>query len=167
MIRALTIGIMLCAMARAGTAQDATLQVGGRARVRTMLLHKWSYGRVISIDSGGVLLDPCAACEGSEIPRVHIQMVQASAGHTGRSYALEGAIIGATIGAYLAYRDVQRRGGTVGLGKSDIFGCGHGCAATASKLYGGFLGAVAGTTVGAFFRRERWEPVNPWPGRPN
>jgi len=90
MIRALTIGVVLCAMARAATAQDATLQVGGRARVRTMLLNKWSYGRVISVDSGGVLLDPCAACEGSEIP-------------------------GATIGAYLAYRDVQRRGGRVGL----------------------------------------------------
>ena len=163
MIRALTIGVVLCAMARAATAQEATLQVGGRARVRTMLLSKWSYGRVISVDSGGVLLDPCVACEGSEIPRTHIQMLQASAGHTGRSYALEGAIIGATIGAYLAYRDVQRRGGRVGLGNQDMFACARSCATTASKLYGGFLGAVAGTTIGAFFRRERWESVNPWP----
>jgi len=31
------------------------------------------------------------------------------------------------------------------------------------RFIGGFLGAVAGTTIGAFFRRERWESVNPWP----
>jgi hypothetical protein len=72
-------------------------------------------------------------------------------------------IIGATIGAYLAYRDVQRRGGRVGLGNQDMFACARSCATTASKLFGGFLGAVAGTTIGAFFRRERWESVNPWP----
>src|SRR4029077_5481539 len=99
MIFRLAILVLLGLTAKVATAQDATLEVGGRARVRTVLLPKWSYGRVISVDSGGVLLDPCAVCEGSEIPRTHILMLQASGGHTGRPYALEGAIAGAVLGA--------------------------------------------------------------------
>ena len=160
MRRAVKTFVLLCSVAGVATAQDATLEAGGRARVQTLLRPKWSYGRVISVDTGGVLLAPCTACEGSEIPRTHILKLQASAGRTGRSYALEGAIAGVIIGAVWGHAVVQRTGGW--QSHNEMGSCVRSCAATAAGLLGGLLGAVAGTTVGAFVRRERWEPVNPW-----
>ena len=153
--------VLVCVIARATGAQ-VMLEVGGRARVQTRSHPSWTYGRVVSVDSGGVLLEPCPICEGSEVPRTHILTLQASAGPTGRTYAREGAVVGAVIGAVWGHAEVQRHGGFT-IGGLHLSSCRRGCSATAGEVLGGLGVALAGLTVGAFFHHEGWETVHPWP----
>jgi hypothetical protein len=95
---------------------------------------------VISVDSGGLLLAPCASCEGSEIPKAHIVRLQVSAGHTGRTYALEGAIAGTIVGVVLGHANGERHRHP-DPGGNDL-GCTNSCAVTAGELVGGILGVV-------------------------
>ena len=139
------------------SAQYAGLNVGVRARVQTAAHPTWSYGRVISYDTSGIVLDPCVACEGERIPRARIIRLQASAGSTGRSYGLEGFLIGAVAGAIVGHAIVQRTGGWPG--HNDMFGCVRSCAATTAGIGGGLLGGLIGVTTGAFFRHEKWDSV--------
>jgi hypothetical protein len=157
MLRSMIIMLIVCCFARTARGQYG-LVVGVRARVQTTVHRDWSYGHVVSWDRSGVLLDPCGACEGRNIPLDHILRLQVSEGRTGRSYALEGAIAGAIGGAVLGHLVEQRRGGAHGT--NDMFTCARSCARTLDEVLGGFFGVLAGTTAGAFVRREGWSTVS-------
>ena len=155
--RAIVVVAALFSFSSITSAQYAGLTVGVRARVRTVGHPTWSYGRVVSYDTSGILLDPCVACEGEHIPRGHILKLQVGAEGKGRSYGLEGFLIGAITGAVVGHAIVQRTGGWPG--HNDMFSCVRSCAATAAGVGGALLGGLAGLTTGAFFRRERWDSV--------
>ena len=152
--------ILLCCVSSVARSQDATLAVGARARVQTASHPKWSYGRVVSYDTSRLLLDPCTACEGSSIPRADIRRLQVSAGRTGRSYALEGAVVGIITGVVLMHAVAQRSREPSGLAAEGP--CGNTlCAIYQAEIAGGLFGGLLGTAAGAFVRRERWETINP------
>ena len=152
--------ILLCIVSSAARSQDATLAVGVRARVQTTSHSKWSYGRVVSYDMSRLLLDPCAACEGNDIPRAHILRLQVSAGPTGRSYALEGAILGIVTGVVLMRAVEQHSSEKSGLAAEGPCGS-QLCSLYQAEIAGGLFGGLLGTAAGAFIRRERWDSVNP------
>ena len=151
---------MVCCVSSAARSQEARLAVSVRARVQTTAHLKWSYGRVVSYDTASLLLDPCAACEGADIPRAHILRLQVSAGRTGRSYALEGAIVGVVTGVALMRSVAQHDPAKSGLASEAPCG-GRRCALYQAEIAGGIFGALLGATAGAFIRQERWDSVGP------
>ena len=156
----LTALMLLCCVSCVARSQAATLSVGARARVQTTSHPKWLYGSVVSYDASTVLLDPCTACEGSNIPRANILRLQVSAGRTGRSYALEGAIVGVVTGVMLMHAVAQHSRQESGLAAEGP--CGNPlCAIYQAEIAGGLFGGLLGTAAGAFMRRERWETINP------
>lgn len=157
MKRSIVLAFVLGCAAHAARGQYIGLGVGARARVQTQAHPKWSYGHVVSWDSTGVLLDPCTACEGRNIPRAEIVRLEHSAGHAGRSYALEGLLVGGILGAVISVASAKRHGGYPS--HNEMFGCVRSCAANVAAATGGLIGGVIGATAGAFFRREKWERV--------
>jgi hypothetical protein len=156
-MRSIALVVALVSFSRAVSAQYAGLDVGVRARVQTLSHPTWSYGRVISYDTTGILLEPCVACEGKHIPHAHILRLQASAGRTGRSHGLEGFLVGAIAGGVVGHAIVQRTGGWPG--HNEMGSCVRSCAATVGGVSGALVGGFVGFTTGAFLRRETWDPV--------
>lgn len=131
--------------------QYVDLREGGRIRIQTVAHPKWRYAHFVSYDSSGLRLTRCDSCgiEHFELPE--LRGFQASIGHTGRSFALEGALLGAVIGG------VWGRQTAVGAThRTSELDCVQRCAASAATVQGTLLGMVIGTTVGAFLRREHW-----------
>jgi len=136
-------------------AQYVDLREGGRIRIQTATHPRWLYGRFVSFDTSGLRLNSCDTCEIRRVTLPQLRRFQASTGRTGRSFALEGAVLGVTIGAVLG-RQTALPSHSTHPGE-DL--CSQRCAATVNTIEGAIVGIVIGTTIGAFLRREHWEPL--------
>ena len=156
-MRGLTALFLVCFAGPNLHGQYVDLREGGRIRIQTSAHPKWLYGQFVALDSSGLRLTKCEACEIQLVELPQLRHFEASTGRTGRSFALEGAIVGAVAGAVLGrYSARKNPNGSPG----DIFSCREGCAANAAEAEGALVGCVLGTTVGAFFRREHWESIH-------
>lgn len=136
--------------------QYVDLREGGRIRVQTVTHPTWLYARFVSYERSGLRFIRCDSCGVQHVDMPELRRFQASTGHTGRSYALEGALFGAVIGGIVGRQTALR----ADTHPSDApFACNRPCASYAAITQGVIIGTVIGTTVGALFRREHWESM--------
>ena len=154
MLRALAILSLLVISGRELRSQYVDLREGGRIRIRTVAHPKWLYARFVSFDTSGLRLTQCDSCDIQRLPLPQLRTFQASTGRTGRSFALEGALLGAIVGAVWGRQTAIHQPEPT----SDLACTGH-CGNVTATVQGALVGTVVGTTVGAFLRRVHWETI--------
>ena len=154
MFRALAILSLFLVSGRELHGQYVDLREGGRIRIQTATHPKWLYARFVSFDSSGLRLTRCDSCDIERVSLPQLRSFQASTGRTGRSFALEGALLGAVAGAVWGRQTAVHQPDPT----NDLACTGH-CGTVAATVQGALIGTVVGTTVGAFFRRLHWETI--------